>query len=119
MNLQGLESRLCAFAEERDRNHFHSPRNPALARTAWQLLQEEGLGGYETPEDILRVRLSFLSLGGVFRSFCHVAWDQRADDSGLFPFHEAEWVISEPLAAAKGHLPVGLEGDDRAEWDFA
>ncbi len=49
------------------------------AKSMWQLLAKQELTSYENDFEWHVVVFRFLSLGGVYRDFCAVAWDEQTD----------------------------------------
>ena len=48
------------------------------AKTAWQHLREHGRTRYSTDVDWHVVQCRLLALGGIYRDFCQLAWDESA-----------------------------------------
>jgi hypothetical protein len=75
----------------------------AWAQHAWQILGAAGLTAYSTTVERGRVVCRFLTLAGLYRAFCRIAWDEANDPDYV------SWAETLDL----GQLTIGqLLGDD-------
>lgn len=64
----------------------------AWAKQAWRILETQGLADYSGEFERHRVAIRFLALGGIYRDFCAVQWEESSDR------WYSEWAVSLDLS---------------------
>jgi len=74
-------------------NIWTHERELKWAKFAWELLAEQGLADYSNELERHEAMINFMALGGFYREFCALAWQER--DGPMYSFWAEEWELDD------------------------